>query len=89
MIQIIEELGVIDRNYSNILNDYKKYRYDVNQNLRRNLVHNAWVEIEGCGMKYYSFALMDQLARCTILQKKDLRRMVLSRMKSFQSFAKK
>src|SRR5688572_12665232 len=86
MIQIIEKLnisGANDTDYSKVLDNYRNYRYN-NQDLRQKIVHNSWVELESRGFKRCSHAFEDQLKRCSIPQKKDLRLMILSRMKLIQ-----
>jgi hypothetical protein len=92
MIQIFENLRTNNTNYLNcskILTEYKNCRCNNNNTeLRKILVNNAWAEIESCGFRNYSYALSDQLGRCSYNQKKHLRNMVLSRVRSFQSFAR-
>ncbi|RGB41355.1 hypothetical protein C1646_685575 [Rhizophagus diaphanus] len=92
LIQIIKELNISkenDKNYSKILDDYKGYRFLSSQTFRQNLVHNVWKELENHGLKNNSYAVSEQLSRCSIFQKKELRAMILSRIKSFQSFSRK
>src|SRR3954447_10927297 len=84
IIQIIEELN-ISTDYSKILDSYKDYRC-YNQDLSQKIVDNSWEELKNCG---FNQAFKDQLLECcTFLQKKDLRLMLLSRIKSFQTFAR-
>ncbi|GBC41225.2 hypothetical protein GLOIN_2v1698514 [Rhizophagus irregularis DAOM 181602=DAOM 197198] len=76
LIQIIKELNISkenDKNYSKI----------------QNLVHDVWTELENYGLKKNSFAVSEQLERCSLFQKKELRMMILSRIKSFQSLSRK
>ncbi|CAB4438825.1 unnamed protein product [Rhizophagus irregularis] len=92
LIQIIKELNISkknDKNYPKMLDDYKDYRFLSNQAPRQNLVHDVWVELENNGLKNNSYAVLNQLERCSFFQKKELRAMVLSRIKSFQSFSRK
>ncbi|RGB22522.1 hypothetical protein C1646_730416 [Rhizophagus diaphanus] len=92
LIQIIKELNISeenDKNYSKMLDDYKGYRFISNKTFRQNLVHDVWKELENFGLKNNSFAVSEQLERCSILQKKELRAMILSRIKSFQLFSRK
>jgi hypothetical protein len=92
LIQIIKNLNISeanDKNYSKILDDYKNYRYLRDQSLRQNLVHDIWVELESHGLNNNSYAVSVQLERCSFFQKKELRTMVFSRIKSFQSFSRK
>ncbi|PKY52335.1 hypothetical protein RhiirA4_447216 [Rhizophagus irregularis] len=92
LIQIIKELNISkenDKNYSKMLDDYKGYRYLSGQTFRQNLVHDVWKELENYGLKNNSFAVSEQLERCSLFQKKELRAMILSRIKSFQSFSRK
>ncbi|CAB4381860.1 unnamed protein product [Rhizophagus irregularis] len=92
LIQIIKELNISeenDKNYSKMLDDYKGYRFLSNQTYRQNLVHDVWKELENYGLKNNSFAVSEQLERCSVFQKKELRTMILSRIKSFQSFSRK
>src|SRR5205823_2537581 len=49
-------------------------------------VNNAWIDLEYNGLRDY--AVKDQLKACTGSQRFDLRNMILSRMESFNSFAK-
>ncbi|CAB4421905.1 unnamed protein product [Rhizophagus irregularis] len=92
LIQIIKELNISkenDKNYSKMLDDYKDYRFISEQKFRQNLVHDVWKELENYGLKNNSFAVSEQLERCSLFQKKELRAMILSRIKSFQSFSRK
>ncbi|CAB5353847.1 unnamed protein product [Rhizophagus irregularis] len=92
LIQIIKELNISkenDNNYSKMLDDYKGYRFLSSQTFRQNLVHNVWKELENHGLKNNSYAVSEQLSRCSLFQKKELRAMILSRIKSFQSFSRK
>ncbi|CAB5125325.1 unnamed protein product [Rhizophagus irregularis] len=92
LIQIIKKLNISeenDKNYSKMLDDYKAYRFLTDQNFRQILVHNVWTELENHGLKNNSYAVSDQLNRCSLFQKKELRTMILSRIKSFQSFSRK
>ncbi|CAB4494374.1 unnamed protein product [Rhizophagus irregularis] len=92
LIQIIKDLNISgenNKNYSKMLVDYKDYRFLTEQNFRQNLVHNVWTELENHGLKNNSYAVSDQLSRCSLFQKKELRTMILSRIKSFQSFSRK
>ncbi|CAB5125633.1 unnamed protein product [Rhizophagus irregularis] len=92
LIQIIKELNISeenDKNYSKMLDDYKGYRFISEQTFRQNLVHDVWKELKNYGLKNNSYAVSEQLERCSLLQKKELRAMILSRIKSFQSFSRK
>ncbi|CAB4381774.1 unnamed protein product [Rhizophagus irregularis] len=92
LIQIIKELNFSkenDKNYSKMLDDYKDFRFISDQNFRQNLVHNVWTELENHGLKNNSYAVSDQLSRCSLFQKKELRAMILSRIKSFNHFQEK
>ncbi|EXX76485.1 hypothetical protein RirG_032700 [Rhizophagus irregularis DAOM 197198w] len=92
LIQIIKELNISkenDKNYSKMLEDYNNYRFFADEIHRQNLVHDVWKELENYGLKNISYAVLEQLDRCTLLQKKELRAMILSRIKSFQSFSRK
>ncbi|RGB27132.1 hypothetical protein C1646_719422, partial [Rhizophagus diaphanus] len=92
LIQIIKELNISkenDKNYSKILADYNSYRFLAEQTFRQNLVHDVWAELENHGLKNNSYAVSEQISRCSIFKKKELRAMILSRMKSFQSFSRK
>ncbi|GBC08149.1 hypothetical protein RclHR1_07930006 [Rhizophagus clarus] len=89
MIQMIENLGANYTNYSMILNNYKNCRYNndqANQTIRHSLVRNSWAELENCGLKVSS-TVSDQLTRCSPSQRGYLRRMIISRIRSFQPFA--
>ncbi|PKY36659.1 hypothetical protein RhiirB3_510884, partial [Rhizophagus irregularis] len=72
-----------------MLDDYKGYRFISEQTFRQNLVHDVWKELKNYGLKNNSYAVSEQLERCSLLQKKELRAMILSRIKSFQSFSRK
>ncbi|CAB4438871.1 unnamed protein product [Rhizophagus irregularis] len=92
LIQIIKELNISeenDKNYPKMLGDYNNYRFVAEQTFRQNLVHNVWKELENYGLKNNYVAVSEQLERCSLLQKKELRAMILSRIKSFQSFSRK
>ncbi|CAB4445614.1 unnamed protein product [Rhizophagus irregularis] len=92
LIQIIKELNISkenDKNYSKMLGDYNNYRFVAEQTFRQNLVHDVWKELENHGLKNNSFAVLEQLSCCSLFQKKELRAMILSRIKSFQSFSRK
>ncbi|CAB4381830.1 unnamed protein product [Rhizophagus irregularis] len=92
LIQIIKELNISeenDKNYSKMLDDYKGYRFLSNKTFRQNLVHDVWKELENYGLKNKFFNVSEQLDCCSLLQKKELRAMILSRIKSFQSFSRK
>jgi hypothetical protein len=85
MIQIIEGLEGKHTNYFKILNDYKNTRNYHNQ--AKNLVENSWAELERYGLSGFSHAVQEQLRRCSYKHIKELRKMVISRMSSFQVFA--
>ncbi|GBC08146.1 hypothetical protein RclHR1_07930003 [Rhizophagus clarus] len=92
LIQILKKLNISrgnDKDYSKILDDYQNFRFLNNQSLRQNLVHDVWVELENHGLKNNSYSVSNQLERCSFFQKRELRAMILSRIKSFQSFSRK
>ncbi|PKK57521.1 hypothetical protein RhiirC2_797869 [Rhizophagus irregularis] len=72
-----------------MLDDYKDYHFINDQISRQNLVNGVWKELENYGLKNNSFAVLEQLECYTVLQKKELRAMILSRIKSFQSLSRK